>query len=143
MAIFPDTLASARQLASAAGRMLPNAIERFLRRLIDGNLVVYPQVVIGTVTGGSSATPVVLGFTPDFVQITNITDYNAIFQWSAGMTNDTAVKLQAPASTMGQITSGGITPVSTAGSQGFSLGFNIAIAAKNLQYIAIKNRPTV
>lgn len=143
MTTFPDTLASARQLAGACGRYLPNAIEKFLRRLIDGNIVVGPQVVVGTVTGGSSATAVVLGFTPDNVEVTNITDYNAMFIWSTPMTNDTAVKLQAVTSTLGQITSGGVTPITTAGSQGFSLGFNIAIAGKLLQYKATKNRPAI
>lgn len=142
MTTFPDTVAYMKQLASACNRYMPGTLEKFLRRLIDGQAVIYPQTVIGTVVGGSSATAVVLGFTPDHVEVINMTDYNKMFIWATPMTSDTAVILY-PASTISQIASGGVTPVTTAGSQGFSLGFNIAIASKLLAYKATKNRPTI
>jgi hypothetical protein len=133
---FP--FATALQQIAQGARSLLRSIPIVLKALIDGTLVVYPRMVVGTIAATATTMTVNLGFAPDAVEVINVTDAKQL-NWYSPMTSGTGLLL---ATTAAAVSSGGVTPITTAGSEGFSVGTNISAPSKFLTYIAYRNRPT-
>lgn len=100
--------------------------------------LISPAIAVGTVSGSGGAVSVVIGFVPDWVEVIDSTNSNMRAFWSSGMTAATAIKIDA--SSMGAVAANGITQVTTAGSEGFTIGSTLAVSAAQLQYIAYKKQ---
>lgn len=95
------------------------------------------HVKVGTYTGTGAAINLELGFVPDWIQIWNVTDGDAKWEWFNGMTAATALTVAAAAAGVG---SNGITAYEgTRGgdSKGLTLGTALSESAKVHRYIAI------
>lgn len=102
-----------------------------------------PNTTVGNVTGTGAALNVSVGYTPDYVLATNVSDGSKL-EWFKGMTAGHAVKTVA-AGTRSIITSGGISPYtgsSTAGA-GFTIGADaqVNVNTQVIRYYATSNGP--
>lgn len=100
--------------------------------------LISPAIAVGVISGNASTVAVVVGFTPDWVEIIDTTNSNLRAFWTTGMTDDTAIKIDA--SSMGALASEGITAITTAGSEGFQIGTTLSVNAAQLRYIAYKKQ---
>lgn len=96
-------------------------------------------VKIGTFTGNGAVKNISIGFVPDYVRITNVTDGDIIHEWfrtiqADGVSTDIAAAV-APNAADGISAYAGS---STAG-QGFSVGTDISENAKVYGYVAMRN----
>lgn len=99
-----------------------------------------PSVKVGTYTGTGAAVNVVLGFKPDFVQVTNITDADIVATAFRGLTAagagvDTAAAVAANADNDLTLTYAGTT------GEGFTAGTDISENGKVYGYIALRSGP--
>lgn len=102
------------------------------------------QVVIRTVTGTGANLDIDLGFTPERVEVLNLTDTTNFpeLRWTEGMPNASAIKRSL--STFSRITTLGITPLGDAAGdtkQGFRIGADAAVNVNGntLQYSAFRS----
>lgn len=94
---------------------------------------------IGKVTGTGAAIEMNLGWVPDYVRITNLTDADIIDEWyadgsAAGTSISTAAAVAARASN-------GITILNDGVKKGFTIGSGISESAKVLGFVAMRNTP--
>lgn len=138
------SFAKIRQLAGQAGRGVLKSLETLFSGLVDGTVVVYPRVAVGSIAANATEMFIGLGWIPDYVRVVNITDGGPALEW-CNNTNDTAIQY---ATTITQVTSGGITPLTTLSTTlGFKVGIKATISGttlngKALRYMAVKNRPS-
>lgn len=97
-----------------------------------------PAIAVGLISGNASTIAVVTGFVPDWVEVIDPTTATPQrFFWTNGMTAATAIKQDT--SSMGTVASaGGISQVTTAGSEGFQIGPTVSVSTVQLRYIAYK-----
>lgn len=94
-----------------------------------------PMTVRGNYTGDGAAQNISIGFTPVRVTITNKTDGDAAWYWTAGHADGTAT-LITDGSTLG---SNGVTPYAGAegsAAAGFTIGTGLSESAKVFEYVA-------
>lgn len=97
------------------------------------------DIQIGVISGNGSTIVVRCGFVPDYVEIVDTTNRNLVAKWYSNMAAASAVKLDA--SSMGSLTSGGISSVSGDDDEaaGFKIGTTLSVAAAQLGYIAVRS----
>jgi len=99
-----------------------------------------PQTVVGSVVGTGAIMNIIIGFTPDYVELVNTTDGDAVEKWYRGMAANTSIN------------AGGAAPVTRAAPNGINAyegplgsGFTISAAlaenTKTLRYLAIRSGP--
>jgi len=91
--------------------------------------------VTAEVSGTGSTVTVNLGFTPSYVMTLNLTDFDVQYEWTDTMANGTAIE-HNKAGSISQLASEGITPITTAGSEGFQIGTTISENSKRIAYVA-------
>ncbi len=101
--------------------------------------MISPAIAVGLISGNASTIAVVIGFVPDWVEVIDPTNNNLRAFWTTGMSNGAGIKIDA--SSMGALNGGtGIAAVTTAGSEGFTIGPTVSVAAAQLRYIAFKKQ---
>ena len=97
------------------------------------------QIQIGVISGNASTIIVRCGFVPDYVEIVDTTNRNLVAKWFSNMAAASAVKLDA--SSMGTLTSGGISSVSGDDDEaaGFKIGVTLSVSAAQLGYVAMRS----
>jgi hypothetical protein len=98
------------------------------------------NIVTGSVTGTGAAINVSIGFVPDYVEITNITDADQIDKWYTGMAAGTSIQINTAVATRA---TNGITLYAGDSTHacGFTIGSGISESAKVLCYLAMENGP--
>lgn len=107
------------------------------------------EIQVGTYTGTGAAVNVELGFVPDYVKITNVTDGDEYWEFYTGMTNGHAIYTRSVTdnATTGnagitRITANGITsrdPTDYSSKQGFTAGTALSESGDTFAYIAVRN----
>ena len=106
------------------------------------------NIVIGTYTGTGAAINVPLGFTPDYVEVYNVTDGDDKWEWFSSMTDGHALYSRSVTDNatsgnagMSRITSNGVSVYagSTSASKGFTVGTALSESGKTFAYKAIRN----
>jgi hypothetical protein len=100
-----------------------------------------PSTVVGTVTGNGAAKNIIIGFKPDYVQIVNVTDGDAIDTWFRGMAAATSVLSGGASGGATRAAPNGITEYAGVEGEGFTIGAGISENAKVLRYVAIRSGP--
>lgn len=97
------------------------------------------EIQIGVISGNASTVTVRCGFVPDYVEIVDTTNRNLVAKWYSNMAAASAVKLDA--SSMGSLTSGGISAVTGDDDEapGFKIGVTLSVSAAQLGYIAVRS----
>lgn len=99
-----------------------------------------PQVVVGTYTGTGAAINVVLGFKPDFVLVTNVTDGDIIATAFRGL-NAAGGATEIAAAVVTNADNGlTLTYEGTTG-EGFTVGTDYSESAKVYGYLAVRSGP--
>lgn len=98
------------------------------------------SVKIGTFTGTGAAINIPIGWTPDSVEVFNITDGDEAWLWMTGMTAGHALKEDA-AGARSRITADGISTYagSTSEAPGFTAGSALSESGKTFGYRALRN----
>lgn len=106
------------------------------------------NIVIGTYTGTGAAINLPLGFTPDYVEVYNVTDGDDKWEWFSSMTDGHALwqrsvtdNLTTGLAGMTRITANGVTPYAgtTTASKGFTIGTALSESGKTFAYKAFRN----
>lgn len=93
---------------------------------------------IGTYTGNGAAQNIELGYIPDHVEIMNITDKNAGWEWFSSMNDGEAIALAAgPA----PVASNGVSKLKGTNNtqKGFTIGTALSANGKTFAYRATRN----
>lgn len=99
-----------------------------------------PNIRTGKVEGTGAAVDVVLGFVPDYVEVVNVEDGDAKYQWFKGMTDGHAIQSVNNAATQfSRITANGISELEGEDGAGFTIGSAISENGKDLYYLAVRN----
>lgn len=98
------------------------------------------SVKVGTFVGTGAAINLPIGWTPDSVEVFNITDGDETWQWIQGMTAGHAM-YEAAAGTKSRITANGISPYagSSSAAPGFTVGSALSENGKTFGYRALRN----
>lgn len=129
-----------RKRINDAARLRGSEIASALRSITEGDFAVSPIVQVGTYTGTGATFNMTLNFSPDHLEIINVTDRDEMWFWNSGMSNHTAVRVQSQV----ESAAGGVTPLSNGGGRiiGFTVDTQLSENGKLYSYKAIKNRPT-
>jgi hypothetical protein len=100
------------------------------------------SVKTGTVTGTGAAIAVALGFVPDYVAVTNITDGTIAYEWWNTAAN---VTVQNTAGALSKVASNGISAYAgglsvTPQQPGFTIGSAVSTSGKTLAYFALRSQ---
>lgn len=98
------------------------------------------HVKIGTYTGTGAAQNIELGFSPDYVEIVNQTDGDTIGKWFKGMTDGSAIDIQAAVAANAADGVSEYAGTTGATSPGFTVGTDYSENAKVYRYIALANQ---
>jgi len=98
-----------------------------------------PSVVVGTFTGNGAAQNIVIGFIPDFLLITNVTDRDIIgTRFRTIVPNGESIDIAAAVATNA---ADGLSDYDGADGQGFTVGTDFSEAAKVYGYVALRSGP--
>lgn len=97
------------------------------------------ETELGTVTGTGAAVTITLGFTPDYVEVVNLTDGDTIDRWHRAMGEGQSI---TSATGVSKRTTNGISTFQgdVGSPQGFVIGSAINEAGKLLGWLAIRGR---
>lgn len=108
------------------------------------------QIRKGAVAGAGAAINVPVGWVPDYVKVFNITDGTIAYEWTPDMGEGYAFRSQNVVDnattgngSLGIINANGISTFAGSGTQakGFTIGSAIAVAGKNLVWVAFRDKP--
>lgn len=108
----------------------------------------HSQMKTGTYTGDGAAQNIEIGWTPDHVEIFNVTDGDVSWNWFSSMTDGHALQnTNHDTAQQSRITSNGVSAYagsSTPGSEkrkGFTIGTSLSESGKVFAYRASRNLP--
>lgn len=98
------------------------------------------EIKVGTYVGTGAAITLSLGFIPDYIQVTNLTDGDARWERYTGMTAAHAITIAADGA-QSRITSNGITEFagSSTAAPGITLGTALSESGDTFGYVAVRN----
>ncbi|WP_226018417.1 hypothetical protein [Novosphingobium sp. FKTRR1] len=108
------------------------------------------QIRKGSVVGAGAAINVPVGWIPDYVKVFNITDGTIVYEWTPDFTDGYASRSQNVVdngvtgnASLGIINANGISAFAGSSTQakGFTIGSAIAVNAKNLVWVAFRDKP--